>query len=57
MCWRSKLANRVLKSGNDILTSLMPTEPRLAVMQLIVTMRLLVKIEGGAKVGIAHSQR
>ena len=60
MCWRSKPANRALKSGNDtyiyILTSLTPTEPKSAFTQFIVTTRELVKIEGGAKVGTAHSQ-
>ena len=58
MCWRSKSANRALRSGNDMPTSLTPTEPRSAdIMTIIVTTRTLVKIEGGAKIGTAHSQR
>ena len=67
MCWRSKPVNRMLRSGNDIPTSLTLTQPRSADTQLsmgmpllnvtIVTTRMLVKIEGGAKIGTAHSQR
>ena len=58
MCWRSKPANRVLRSGNDISTSLTPTEPRSADRQLsILLLRVLVKIEGGANIGTAHLQR
>ena len=54
-------ANRALKSENDILTSLTPTEPRLTDTQLIFTTCVLVKIEVGAKIGAkigtVHSQR
>ena len=67
MCWKHKLANRALRRGQDILTSLTPTEPRLADTQLsigmpllnvtIVTTHVLVKNEGGAKIGTVHSQR
>ena len=58
MCWRSKSANRALRSGNDIPTSLTLTELRWAdIVTIIVTTRMLVKIEGGAKIGTAHSQR
>ena len=55
------------KKGTQIPTSLTLTEPRSADTQLsmgmpllnvtIVTTRVLVKIEGGAKIGTAHLQR
>ena len=51
MCWRSKPGKR---SRNDLLTSQTLTEPRSADTHLIITMRVLVKIEGGAKIGTAH---
>ena len=67
MCWRHKPANRALRRGQDIPTSLTPTEPRSAGMQLsigmlllnvtIVTTRVLVKNEGGVRIGSVHSQR
>ena len=71
MCWRTKPANRALRSGNNIQTSLTLTEPRSADTQLNMgmlllnvmyidihdyTMHVLVKIKGGAKTGTAHLQ-
>ena len=41
MCWRSKPANRGLRSRNDIPTSLTPTERRSADIQLSMGMPLL----------------
>ena len=67
MCWRHKPANKALRRGQDIPTSLTLTEPRSAGTQLsirmpllnvtIVTTHVLVKNEEGAKIGTAHSQR
>ena len=72
MCWRTKPGNRALRSGNNIPTSLTPTEPRSADTQLNMgmlllnvmyidihdyTMHVLVKIKGGAKTGTAHLQK
>ena len=72
MCWRTKPANRALRSGNNIPTSLTLTELRSAdtrlnmgmlllnVMYIDIhdyTMHVLVKIKGGAKTGTAHLQK